>query len=186
MTLSRAKEACRLRRRYLAQYILVASLLTGVPSQAQVPVITKDPLKDYVRVVLEFNDEPFLLRAFLKGGKSNIDLYIIKRGHDSETRYRTATVRWIDGSLRKPVLNQIDTNFDCGSVRYGGRCRATQHMSISITEKSWNSLAKWAKQTPDGVVEFQLQSNYSDVNYGFNLKANQILRFGEALSEAGK
>jgi len=175
-----------LKGRHFASTIIAIQLASGLPTHAQSPVITKDPLKDYVKVVLDFKDEPFLLRGYLKKGKPDVDLYIIKSGHDSDVTFKTASVRWIDGTLKKPVLNQIDTDFNCGSVRYGGRCRKTQHMSIAITDSSWNSLTKWAKQNADGSIDFQLQSNYSDINYQFKLKADQILRFSEALTEAGK
>ena len=168
---------------FLALCIVATQIAVASPSYAQTPVITRDPMKDYVKVVLDFKNEPFLLRGYLREGQSNIDLYIIK-SHDSDTTFRTASVRWIDGTLKKPVLDQINSDFNCSSIRYGGRCRKTQSMSIDITEKSWRSLEKWAEENRDGAIDFQLQSNYSDVNFEFKLKADQITRFAEALREA--
>lgn len=169
----------------VATFIGIVSLTTSSPAVAQTPVITKDPLKDYTKVILDFKNEPFLLRAYLKQARTEIDLYIVK-SHSSDYRFKTSSVKWIDGTLKKPKLHHIDSDFDCSAVRYGGGCRKTEHLSIDITEKSWAALTKWAQANPESSIEFQIQSNYSDVSFNFELKAQQITQFASAILSAMK
>ena len=169
----------------VATFIGIASFITSLPAVAQTPVITRDPLKDYTRVTLDFKNEPFFLRAYLKQARTEIDIYIVKT-HSSDYSFRTATVKWIDGTLKKPKLHHIDSDFNCSSARYGGGCRKTEHLSIDITAKSWAALTKWAQANPESSIEFQLQSNYSDIDFNFQLKARQITEFAMAISGVKK
>lgn len=173
----------KIRATVLFTLIGIASLISNLPAVAQAPVITKDPLQDYTKVILDFKNEPFLLRARIKKSHTSIDLYIVK-SHSSNYRFRTSTVKWIDGTLKKPKLHHIDSSFNCSAARYGGGCQKTEHLSIDITEKSWGVLTKWALNNPENSIKFQLQSNYSDVNYNFDLKARQITQFATAISKA--
>ena len=143
--------------------------------------IEKDALKSYTKAVLSPPSKPYLLRAFIEGDTKDIELYII-HSYNGDHRFRSASVNWIDGTLKKPKLIIVDTDIDCSSIRYGGSgCRKTVHSKIMINKNSWDLLSEWSIENNDASLNFQLQSDTSGKDYNFSLDAKDIKKFSEAI-----
>jgi hypothetical protein len=145
--------------------------------------IVEDPLKPYTKLLLNPPNEAYLLRAYSKKGElPSIDLYVVHSYYGDNRRYKTINVRWFDGTIRQPKLDDIDFDVDCSSLRYMRQCRSTNHLSMSISVKSWNALSKWAKENPTGAIDMQLQSQQSGNDFNFSLKSADITKFNDALT----
>ncbi len=145
--------------------------------------IVEDPLKPYTKLLLSPSNEAYLLRAYLKKGQlPSIDLYVIHSYYGDNRRYKTINVRWFDGTIKQPKLDDVNFDVDCSSFRYMRQCRSTNHVSMSISVKSWNALSKWAKENPSSAIDMQLQSQQSGNDFNFSLKSSDILKFNNALT----
>jgi len=143
--------------------------------------VEKDALKSFTKAVLAPPSKPYLLRAFIEGDTKDIELYII-HSYYGDHRFRSASVRWIDGILKKPKLIVLDTDFDCSSIRYGGSgCRKTVHSKIMINKNSWDLLYNWSLDNKDEFLNFQLQSDVSGKDFNFSLDAKDIIKFNDGL-----
>jgi len=142
---------------------------------------TKDPLKPYTKLLLNPPHESYMLRAYIEKEKlPQIDLYIVHSYLGDNRRYRSINVQWFDGSIKQPKLDDVSFDVDCSSFRYARECRSTNHLSMSISPKSWTLMSKWAKENPSEGINMQLQSQNGN---DFNLKLNStdIIKFDEAL-----
>ena len=90
-------------------------------------------------------------------------------------------MRWFDGTIKQPKLNDVDFDVDCSSFRYMRQCRSTNHVSMSISVESWNALSKWSKENPSSAIDMQLQSQQSGNDFNFSLKTSDIMKFNDAL-----
>jgi len=144
--------------------------------------VVEDPLKPYTKLLLDPSNEAYLLRAYItKGQLPSIDLYVVHSYYGDNRRYKTINVRWFDGTIKQPKLDDIDFDVDCSSLRYMRECRSTNHLSMSISVKSWNAMSKWAKENPTGAIDMQLQSQQSGNDFNFSLKSTDIIKFNDAL-----
>ena len=159
----------------------VAICMNGIAVASEVQTI-EDPLKPYTKLLLSPSNEAYLLRAYLKKGQlPSIDLYVIHSYYGDNKRYKTINVRWLDGTIKQPKLDDVDFEVDCSSFRYMRQCRSTNHVSMSISFKSWNALSKWAKENPSGAIDMQLQSEQSGNDFNFSLKSSDVAKFNDAL-----
>jgi hypothetical protein len=160
---------------------VVAICMNGIAVASEVQTI-EDPLKPYTKLLLSPSNEAYLLRAYLKKGQlPSIDLYVIHSYYGDNKRYKTINVRWFDGTIKQPKLDDVDFEVDCSSFRYMRQCRSTNHVSMSISFKSWNALSKWAKENPSGAIDMQLQSEQSGNDFNFSLKSSDVAKFNDAL-----
>lgn len=159
----------------------VATSINGNAVAYEVQTI-EDPLKPYTKLLLKPSNEAYLLRAYLnKGQLPSIDLYVVHSYYGDNRRYKAINVRWFDGTIKQPKLNDVDFDVDCSSFRYMRQCRSTNHVSMSISVESWNALSKWAKENPSGAIDMQLQSQQSGNDFNFSLKSSDIVKFNDAL-----
>jgi hypothetical protein len=160
---------------------VVAICMNGIAVASEVQTI-EDPLKPYTKLLLSPSNEAYLLRAYLKKGQlPSIDLYVIHSYYGDNKRYKTINVRWFDGTIKQPKLDDVDFKVDCSSFSYMRQCRSTNHVSMSISFKSWNALSKWAKENPSGAIDMQLQSEQSGNDFNFSLKSSDVAKFNDAL-----
>ena len=143
-------------------------------------IIETDPMKSFTKVILSPSSKPYLLRAYLEEDKTEIELYIIHY-YFGDHRFQTASVKWIDGTIKNPRLTIIDTDFDC-SYSYSG-CLITIHMKIDINQNSWDLLSDWAELNLDSSIDFQIQSNYSGEDFNFQLDAIDIKKFNDGIDD---
>lgn len=123
-----------------------------------------------------------MLRAYIEKEKlPRIDLYIVHSYLGDNRRYRSINVQWFDGSIKQPKLDDVSFDVDCSSFRYSKECRSTNHLSMSISHKSWTLMSKWAKENPSEGINMQLQSQNGN-DFDFKVKSTDILKFDEALS----
>jgi hypothetical protein len=159
----------------------VAICMNGIAVASEVQTIV-DPLKPYTKLLLSPSNEAYLLRAYLKKGQlPSIDPYVIHSYYGDNKRYKTINVRWLDGTIKQPKLDDVDFEVDCSSFMYMRQCKSTNHVSMSISFKSWNALSKWAKENPSGAIDMQLQSEQSGNDFNFSLKSSDVAKFNDAL-----
>lgn len=169
----------RIRKRLLSLSFLSAFLLPLSANAASVKV-EKDPMQPFTRLRLDPSSKPYLLRAKVHKGNPQVQLYIV-HSYRGDARYRSASVRWFDGTMKTPKLYDIDTDFDCSYSRYGGGCLRTAHMVIKITPESWSKLAQWASQSKTGSLSVQLQSDHEGEVFNFEVDAEHIIEFNAEL-----
>ena len=156
--------------------------LIGTHAAAYEVQETKDPLKPYTKLLLNPPYESYMLRAYIEKEKlPRIDLYIVHSYLGDNRRYRSINVQWFDGSIKQPKLDDVSFDVDCSSFRYAKECRSTNHLSMSISHKSWTLMSKWAKENPSEGINMQLQSQNGN-DFDFKVKSTDILKFDEALS----
>ena len=158
--------------------VLALSLLGFLPASLFAADITRDPMKDYVKIVERYKNKPYFLRAYVYPGEYSIQVYI-KHSHRGDHRYRNASVRWIDGMLKSPKLHDIDTDIDCSG--YSSSCRRTEHMMIKVSSSSWMALDSWARNNPEASLPFQIQANQEGEDFDFSLDAAHIISFQDEL-----
>jgi len=139
--------------------------------------ITKDPMQDLTRLRYDAASKPYLIRGVVTGDRKKVQLYIV-HSYYGDARYTTASVRWIDGTLKRPELYDVDTDFDCTGSRYLG-CRKTIHKVIKITPESWMQLVNWSRKKPNGSLAVQLQSDTVGEVFDFKVDAEHISIFNE-------
>jgi hypothetical protein len=159
----------------------IGATLIGSHAAAYEVQETKDPLKPYTKFLLNPPYESYMLRAYIEKDKSpRIDLYIVHSYLGDNRRYRSINVKWFDGSIKQPKLDDVSFDVDCSSFRYARECRSTNHLSMSISPKSWTLMSRWAKENPSEGINMQLQSQNGN-DFDFKLKSTDILKFDEAL-----
>lgn len=142
--------------------------------------VSRDPLKDYVKILERYENKPYFFRAYVYPDETSIQVYI-RHTHRGDHRYKSASVKWFDGTLKKPKLHDIDTDIDCSSFRYSSSCTRTEHMMIGVSKKSWLALESWARKNPESSLQVQIQANQSGEDFNFDIDASHIISFQDEL-----
>ena len=116
--------------KWIINFSVLLALLVPKSAEASNVEVTKDPMQDMTRLRYDVESKPYLIRGTASGDTKAVQLYIV-HSYYGDARYTAATVRWIDGTLKRPELYDVDTDFNCSDSRYLG-CRKTIHKIIKI------------------------------------------------------